>query len=291
MSIKATFPAGVNELTVHGLHQWDYGQKLEIHADDLPAMLEVHFACEGMRDAVVRSCALIDGVAEAAIPDQCLEQTSPVIAWVYLVGETSGATDKTIIMPIIARTQPQAGATVPEVIGDRYTEAVSAMNGLVNEFKEIVDNVAEEVKDEVREGFASGELIAPNAEHAQRANYAGFAVRLLHSYLHNVSCTIPMLGGADRIKIRFDLVTSRSGTYTSNAILETLLYPAGLHSYTGQLVTSSGTKQITLFRSYGLTNEGWEIYVLTDDGAEYSGFAALGESVVSDSVVDVSALL
>lgn len=136
MNIKAIFPPGVSRLSVNGLHQWDYGRKLEIQSDDLPALVEVHFACAGMKDAVVRSCAVHNGVAEAAIPDKCLEQTTPIIAWVYEVGETSGATVKTVVLPITERTQPQPGATIPEDVSNRYTELIAEVNELVSSLKE-----------------------------------------------------------------------------------------------------------------------------------------------------------
>jgi hypothetical protein len=129
--IKAIFPEGVNNITAHGLHQWDYGQQLEIQAADLPALVEVHFAYEGMREAVVRACAVTNNVAVAAIPDQCLAQSSPVFAWVYVVDGTEGSTVKTVTMPVIARTQPQTVATDPEEYSDKYTEAVTAMNALL----------------------------------------------------------------------------------------------------------------------------------------------------------------
>lgn len=143
MSIKVIFPPGATRLSVNGLHQWDYGRKIEIHADDLPPLVEVHFACDGMEEAVVRSCAVIDGVAEAAVPDQCLEQTTPVTAWVYEVGETSGETVKTIILPITPRTKPQPGATVPQDVSDKYTEAVAAMTELVAECEQALQKVPE----------------------------------------------------------------------------------------------------------------------------------------------------
>lgn len=108
MSIKAIFPAGVTALTVHGLHQWDYGQELVIQAPDLPPRIEVHFACRGMEEAVVRECEVTDGQTSAAIPDPCLEQGAPITAWVYEVQETSGTTTKTITLPIIRRARPQA---------------------------------------------------------------------------------------------------------------------------------------------------------------------------------------
>lgn len=128
MSLKAFIPSGQTALTVNGLHQWDYGQKLEIHDDDLPALVEVHFACAGMTEAVVRSCSVVQGVAEAVIPDQCLEQTTPIVAWVYAVGESSGATIKTITLTVIQRARPQPSGAVPTAISDKYTELMAAVN-------------------------------------------------------------------------------------------------------------------------------------------------------------------
>jgi len=130
--IKATFPEGVTAMTVNGLHQWDYGQTLQIKASGLPALVEVHFACDGMKDAVVRSCAVTSDTLTAAIPDVCLEQTSPVMAWVYIVGESSGITTLTVTLPIIARARPQPNATVPTDTSDKYTEAIAAMNAAIN---------------------------------------------------------------------------------------------------------------------------------------------------------------
>lgn len=126
--IKAIFPEGVTAMTVTGLTQWDYGQTLQIQASGLPALVEVHFACEGMNEAVVRSCAVTSNTLTAAIPDICLEQTSPVMAWVYIVSESSGITTLTVTLPIIARARPQPNATIPEDTSDKYTEAVAAMN-------------------------------------------------------------------------------------------------------------------------------------------------------------------
>lgn len=128
MSIKAIFPEGVTAITVNGLYQWDYGRTLEIYDASLPALVEVHFASAGMDEAVVRVCAVVDGVVDAVIPARCAEQTAPVLVWVYVVGDTSGKTVKTITLPIIARTKPQPGASVPDDISDKYTEAVGAIN-------------------------------------------------------------------------------------------------------------------------------------------------------------------
>lgn len=154
MSLKVIVPNGRTEITVNGLHQWDYGREIEIHAANLPAQVEVHFACTGMETAVVRNCAVLGGKVTAAVPDICLEQTTPIKAWVYAIGETSGETILTIKLPITQRTKPQPGATVPEKVSDKYTEAIEAMNTLVAECEETVKNAADEVAERVSDEFS-----------------------------------------------------------------------------------------------------------------------------------------
>lgn len=149
MGLKVIVPNGRTEITVNGLHQWDYGRAIEIHAEGLPAIVEVHFACSGMETAIVRSCGTVDGKITAAIPDRCLEQTTPVTAWVYAIGETSGETILTVKMPIIARAQPQLAPTVPEDVSNKYTEAVAAMDALVKQSEKMIGDVANEVEDRI----------------------------------------------------------------------------------------------------------------------------------------------
>ena len=136
MAIIATFPEGVTCVTVNGLHQWDYGRTLEIHDPTLPALVEVHFGYMGAREAAVRSCNAASGVATVAIPDACLEQSAAVTAWVYAVGETTGRTIRTVVLPIVARPRPAALADLPpEDVSNKYTEAVNAMNAAVADVK------------------------------------------------------------------------------------------------------------------------------------------------------------
>lgn len=152
-NIKATFPPGATAITVNGLHQWDYGRVLEIHDATLPAIVEVHFASEGVADAEVRTCDTAGGVARVTIPDTCLEQTLPVIAWVYEVGEASGTTIKTVTLPIIARARPKPAAPVTPEMADQYTQTVAAVNALIG-------------------GVTSGTVVAAQAANAARATQA-----------------------------------------------------------------------------------------------------------------------
>jgi len=140
MPIKAIFTEGVNELTVSGLHQWDYGQKLEIHGLALPALIEVHFACLNMTEAVVRVGTTADGVTTVAIPDGCLEHDTPLRAWVYVIDTTSGKTERTIHLPIIARTKPQGAESRQPFDVDEYAEALEQINTTVEGWRDgIVD--------------------------------------------------------------------------------------------------------------------------------------------------------
>ena len=135
MNVIAMIPTGLDEMTVNGLTQWDYGRTLEIHSEDLPALIEVHFACAGMESAIVRPCTVIQGVAQAVIPDQCLEQSGPVTAWVVWLDETSGKTYKTITLPITPRTRPQPTASIPTTVSDRYTELIGEVNQQIDTLK------------------------------------------------------------------------------------------------------------------------------------------------------------
>lgn len=156
-SIKAILPSGQTEITINGLHQWDYGRKLEIHSNDISAgvLIEVHFACAGMDTAVVRVSNIVSGVATVTIPDKCLEQTTPVVAWVFEIDDTnkSGVTTKRINMPVEARPRPSVSEDIPQEVSDKYTEALTAINEAVADLK-------------------NGVVKVSNASHADEANKA-----------------------------------------------------------------------------------------------------------------------
>ena len=153
--MKAIFPPGIRELRVHGLYQWDRGQILEIHDDSLPAVAEVHFACVGMTEgAIVHVCNISSGVGRVAIPDKFLERTTPIIAWVYAVGETSGETVATITMPVIPRTKPKDSPEIPEAISDKYTELMDLVNEYFDEIDDSTDAAVKVVEEKLKAGIA-----------------------------------------------------------------------------------------------------------------------------------------
>jgi hypothetical protein len=89
----------------------------------------------------------------------------PVVAWVYIVGATSGATMLEVTLPITPRARPAAAASVPEEIGDKYTAAVDAVNTQVAALKEGNVTVANALN-AAQAGRAS------EADHAGRADSA-----------------------------------------------------------------------------------------------------------------------
>ena len=174
MNIQAIFTDGATELTVHGLSRWDYGRILEIHHPDLPAVLEVHFAAVGDVEAIVRAVAGINGVAEAAIPDTLLEQTRPILAWAYVIGEASGETMLTVVLPLKDRARPTPAAPIPEEVGDKYTEAVAAVNTQVAALK--AGNVT-----------VANALEADHAETAESATHDGYGRNIANTYVPKIA--------------------------------------------------------------------------------------------------------
>lgn len=221
MNLIAIIPSGQTEITVNGLHQWDYGRQLEIHSDELPVSVEVHFACTGMDTAVVRPCSGAGGVAVVSIPDRCLEQTTPITAWVFEINGTSGLTTKKINLPIIARTRPSITEDIPTEVSDKYTEAVTAMN----------EAVATVIDGGIKVSKASNADYATNAGNAVRANSAAeadFATNAQSADSANVAGQALNSGMADKAKeldalyhhtlsITFD--TYIEGAKVGNAVL------------------------------------------------------------------------
>lgn len=165
MAIKAEFLTGQTEKRLSPLYQWDYGQTLEIEAPNLPTIIEVHFACPAMTEAVVHTCSCVNGVAAVAIPDQCLEQEREITAWVYEVEGTSGRTLYRVFIPIIARTRPSRGESIPVEVQDPYTQ-------LITEVNEAVGKIA---NGDIMVGHAAKATSADRATQADNASSAAHA--------------------------------------------------------------------------------------------------------------------
>ena len=175
MAIKALFLSGNHEVLTDSLYQWDYGQELEIESVDLGSgEVEIHFACQNMTEAIVRPCYLTNGIGVVTVPDDCLEQSSLITAWVYEIAGTQGRTRKVVRIPVTARTRPHIGRDIPTEICDKYTELITDINTALGDLKngDIV------VKSALSAGTANSATTAGNAS---TANYAVSAASAEHA--------------------------------------------------------------------------------------------------------------
>ena len=162
MAIKALFTEGSTSIELAPLYQWDYGQELEIEAAGLPSLIEVHFACTGMNEAVVHTCSSVNNIATVAIPDRCLEQPNEITAWVYEIDGTAGRTIYSIHIPITARTRPARSESIPQSVQDTYTQLITEVNELLDALQ----------SGEVNVGYATKAVLADKATTADSATTA-----------------------------------------------------------------------------------------------------------------------
>lgn len=184
MAIKVYFTENQRDVTVGGLYQWDFGQVLEIECPELGSeIMEVHFACTGMNEAIVRSCSFSVGVGTVTIPDQCLEQANTITAWIYSISDTQGHTVKTITLSVTPRTRPSVSREVPEEYLNLYGEALTEINEAVNKLEngEIIATQATHAVSADNANTATNAVsasYATSAGSAQNANNATYALRL-----------------------------------------------------------------------------------------------------------------
>lgn len=172
MAIRVVFPVGQATYTVKsGLYQWDYGQILEIESADLLPIVEVHFACSGMTEAIVRPCSVNNGLATVPIPDICLEQAGPISAWVFEINGTEGMTRKMITIPVVGRLKPAPGDTIPTEVYDKYTELITELNEAIKALTE----------GKVTAAQAKNANYAAEAGHANSASSANTAINASYS--------------------------------------------------------------------------------------------------------------
>ena len=171
MAIKALFTEGTTSITLTPLFQWDYGQELEIEAAGLPSLIEVHFACKDMTEAVVHTCSCVDGIATVAIPDRCLEQAGEITAWVYEIDGSAGRTIYSIKIPITARTRPARSESIPQAVQDTYMQLITEVNDLLGALQSGAVTVGYATK----AGLADKATAADSATTATSANTAGSA--------------------------------------------------------------------------------------------------------------------
>jgi hypothetical protein len=276
MSIKAIFPAGVEALTVHGLTQWDYGQTLEITHPDLPAVLEVHFAAVGARDAIVRVGNGDGGVLEAPIPDELLEQSRPVLAWVYVVGETSGTTMLTVTMPLQARARPTAAGPIPAPLQDKYTEALAAINAAVADFR--AGNIAIKRTEEADHATtADRATTATSATSATKATQDGNGSNIAETYVKKGLPMMPVsnlnnFSGTPNWVYIFRLSFNVSGErlqFTALGVVPESVASGGVLPLSAVFMGTADKDTTTYFVELSVSSTGLNVYGHSTDGMDY----------------------
>lgn len=132
MAIKVVLPVG-GTVTAQSVYQWDYGRTLEIEIPIISPIVisEIHFSCMEMDEALVSPCTFVDRVATVTIPNECLEQTTTITAWPYVIDGDSGYTFGEVKIPVISRQRPCVCDDIPQNIGNIYTELITEVNTAV----------------------------------------------------------------------------------------------------------------------------------------------------------------
>lgn len=104
--LLAIFTENTLVVTLTGLFQWDYGQKLYIQGLDMDLVSEVHFSNSKEKEAIVMPAVKEGEYITCMIPDVLLTKDLDITAWVYDVQPTSGETVRTITLKVEPRTKP-----------------------------------------------------------------------------------------------------------------------------------------------------------------------------------------
>ncbi len=110
--ITAIFNKKAPDVDTAPIYQYNYGQILRIEGLDLPPAVEIHFSLDSKRGtSITRIGNTRDGITEVAIPDPFLEaeqeENYTLYAFIFLVDETSGTTEKVIRTKVQVRPKPE----------------------------------------------------------------------------------------------------------------------------------------------------------------------------------------
>lgn len=105
--LEAIFTENVLTITLAGLYQWDYGQKLYIKGLSLGEAEEIHFANPKEKEAIVMPLVKSGEHYICDVPNILLEKSLDIICWIYDIGTNSGETIRTVILKVEPRAKPQ----------------------------------------------------------------------------------------------------------------------------------------------------------------------------------------
>lgn len=130
----ANFTNYGEEITVDGLWQYDYGQRLQINGLNLPNVFEVHFFWKGLEEAKVVTGYTENNKFYVDIPNESLKQRQAITVYIYLSTPETGKTVNTVMMFVNKRPEPE-GFEIPEDI-DLFHHTLTAVGEYTRQTKE-----------------------------------------------------------------------------------------------------------------------------------------------------------
>lgn len=100
-TVTAIFSSRSRSCRTAPIYQYDIGDVLTVAGIDLPAAAQVHFS--NTENGESKTSIMQDG--QVTIPQEYTQSGKPVYAWLYLVGEESGSTKLSIVIPVFARAK------------------------------------------------------------------------------------------------------------------------------------------------------------------------------------------
>ena len=122
------------EITVDGLWQYDYGQRLQINGLNLPDVFEVHLFWKGLEEAKVVTGYTENNKFYVDIPNESLKQRQAITVYIYLSTPETGKTVNTVMMFVNKRPEPE-GFEIPEDI-DLFHHTLAAVGEYTRQTKE-----------------------------------------------------------------------------------------------------------------------------------------------------------
>lgn len=131
----ANFTNYGEEITVDGLWQYDYGQRLQINGLNLPDVFEVHLFWKGLEEAKVVTGYTENNKFYVDIPNESLKQRQAITVYIYLSTPETGKTVNTVMMFVNKRPEPE-GFEIPEDI-DLFHYTLTAVGNIQGRRKKL----------------------------------------------------------------------------------------------------------------------------------------------------------
>ena len=142
--LEAIFNETIQAVTLTGLTQWDYGQKLYIKGLNLPEVIQVHFSNDRETEAIVRVGNKQGEHIVVDIPNELLEKYYDITAWIYVVGENSGETIRVIYLKVDSRKKPQDFISHNPSAEDLLQDLIDKVNQNITDNAEFKKDITEQ---------------------------------------------------------------------------------------------------------------------------------------------------